>query len=100
MARGPRQLAVPFGAKNLTHSGGVYLLHRFLSRIGFKRAIAQHIRIKQRNNRYSAGEMLLAILYPMILGLERLETTRLLRQNGVFQYLNCLLYTSNAAEDR
>jgi Transposase DDE domain group 1 len=90
MARGPRQLAVTFGAKNLTHYGGVYLLHRFLSRIGFKRAIAQHIRIKQRNNRYSAGEMLLAILYPMILGLERLETTRLLRQNGVFQYLTGL----------
>jgi hypothetical protein len=34
--------------------------------------------------------MLLAILYPMILGLERLETTQLLRQNGVFQYLTGL----------
>ena len=90
MARGPRQLAVTFGAKNLTHYGGVYLLHRLLSCIGFKRALAQHIRIIQRNNRYSAGEMLLAILYPMILGLERLETTRLLRQNGVIQYLTGL----------
>jgi hypothetical protein len=34
--------------------------------------------------------MLLALLYPMILGLERLETTQLLRQNGVFQYLTGL----------
>jgi hypothetical protein len=44
----------------------------------------------QRNHRYSVGEMLLALLYPMILGLERLETTQLLRQNGVFQYLTGL----------
>lgn len=90
MGRGPRQLAVTFGAENLTHYGGVYLLHRFLSCVGFKRAIAQHIRVRQRNNRYSIGEMLLALLYPMILGLERLESTQLLRQNGVFQYLTGL----------
>src|SRR5256712_3996223 len=31
--------------------------------------------------------MLRALLYPMILGLERVETAQLLRQNGVFQYL-------------
>jgi len=44
----------------------------------------------QRNNRYSAGEMFLALLYPMMLGLGRIETTQLLRQNGVFQYLTGL----------
>jgi Transposase DDE domain group 1 len=90
MPRGPRNLAVAFGAPNLTHYGGVYLLHRFLSRIGFKDAVAVRVRLAQRNNRYSVGEMLLALLYPMILGLERLETTQLLRQNGVFQYLTGL----------
>ena len=90
MVRGPRQLPVEFGAKKLTHYGGVYLLHRLLSRIGFKHSIAQQIRFRQRDNRYSVGEMLMALLYPMVLGLERLETTRLLRQNGVFQYLTGL----------
>ena len=88
--RGPRKLAVKFGAQNLTHYGGVYLLHRFLSKIGFKSAVANKLHFPQRNNRYSIGEMLLAFLYPMILGLERLETTQLLRQNGVFQYLTGL----------
>src|SRR5271166_5905322 len=34
--------------------------------------------------------MLLALLYPMVLGLERIETSQLLRQNGVFQYLTGL----------
>jgi hypothetical protein len=90
MARGPRKLAIRFGATTLTHYGGVYLLHRFLSRIGFKTSLARQIRLIQRNNRYSLGEMFLAVLYPMILGLERLETTHLLRQNGVFQYLTGL----------
>ena len=91
MPRGPRTLAVTFGAKSLTHYGGVYLLHRFLSRIGFKQAVATQVRVAQRNHRYSIGEMFLSLLYPMILGLERIETTQLLRQNGVFQYLTGLL---------
>ena len=90
MPKGPRNLAIAFGAETLTHYGGVYLLHRFLSRIGFKNAVATDIRLVQRNNRYSGGEMLLARLYPMILGLERIDTTQLLRQNGVFQYLTRL----------
>src|ERR1700682_212913 len=96
MPRGPRKLAIEFGALGLTHYGGVYLLHRFLSRIGFKDAIARDIRLAQRNNRYSVGEMLLALLYPMLLGLDRIETTQLLRQNGVFQYLTGLPSYPNA----
>jgi hypothetical protein len=67
-----------------------------LSRIGFKDALATQIRAAQRNNRYSVGEMVLALLYPMILGLERIETTHLLRQNGVFQYLTGLPNYPNA----
>jgi hypothetical protein len=90
MARGPRKLRIAFGATTLTHYGGVYLLHRFLTRIGFKRALGQDIQLAQRNNRYSVGQMLLALLYPMVLGLERIETSQLLRQNGVFQYLTGL----------
>jgi hypothetical protein len=62
MPRGPRGLAITFGTKNLTHYGGVYLLHRFLSRIGFKAAVARHVALAQRNHRYSVGEMLLALL--------------------------------------
>ena len=90
MPRGPRKLAIQFGAATLTHYGGVYLLHRFVSRLGFKESVARHVLVPQRNNRYTIGEMLLALLYPMILGLERIETAQLLRQNGVFQYLTGL----------
>lgn len=87
LPRGPRKLVISFGTATLTHYGGVYLLHRFLSRIGFRDVVARQLRLVQRNNRYSVGETLLTLLYPMILGLERIESTQLLRQNGVFQYL-------------
>jgi hypothetical protein len=90
MPRGPRKLAISYRASHLTHYGGVFLLHRFLTRIGFKNAVATDIRLGQRNSRYSAGEMILALLYPMILGLGRIETTQQLRHNGVFQYLTGL----------
>ena len=90
MPRGPRQLTITFGSPSLTHYGGAYLLHRFLSRLRLRKLLTQAARFAQRNNRYSVGEMLLALLYPMILGLERIETTQLLRQNGVFQYLTGL----------
>jgi len=53
--------------------------------------LAQPIPVKQRNNHYSIDETLLAMLYPMILGLERIETTQLLRQSGMLQYLTGLL---------
>ena len=79
MPKGPRKLVITFGNQTLTHYGGVYLLHRFLTRIGLKNAIATEIRFIQRNNRYTVGELLLAILYPIILGLERIETTQLLQ---------------------
>jgi hypothetical protein len=90
MAKGPRKLAICFRAENLTHYGGVYLLHRFLTRIGFKQAVAMEVRLRQRNHRYSVGELLLALLYPMILGLERIDATAQLQPNGVFRYLSGL----------
>lgn len=45
MPKGPRNLAIALGAETLTHYGGVYLLHRFLSRIGFKNAVAMDVRL-------------------------------------------------------
>jgi hypothetical protein len=49
--------------------------------------LPQRIRFAQRNNRYSISESLEAGLYPLILGLGRIETTEPLRYNGVFPYL-------------
>jgi hypothetical protein len=96
MARGPHNIRISFRARNLTHFGGVYLLHRFFARLDLRRALTPRVRFPQRNTRYSVGEMLLALLYPMLLGLERLESTQLLTRNGVFQALTGLPVYPNA----
>lgn len=95
MPRGPRRLTIAGRPDALTRYGGVYLLHRFFVRLGLKDAFA-HLRVPRRNAQYSVGELLLALLYPLIVGLRRLETTRLLRTNGVFQYLTGLPRYPNA----
>jgi hypothetical protein len=82
---GPRKLRYAFTGQTLTHFGRVYLLHRFLSRLRLKRRFVTDVRFLQRNNHYSVSEMVLALLYPMMLGLERLEATHLLRHNGVIR---------------
>jgi hypothetical protein len=87
MARGPRKLRVAFDGVGLTQFGGVALIEQFFQRIGLQGSISQHIRFAQRNNRYSISESLEAFLYPLILGLGRIETTEPLRHNGVFHYL-------------
>jgi hypothetical protein len=50
----------------------------------------RHLTFSQRNNRYNIAEEVLALLYPIILGLGRIETFHLLKHNGVFQYLTGL----------
>jgi hypothetical protein len=85
MPKGPRRLVISFGASSLTDYGGVYALHRFLTRIGFKNALTSGYSTRSAQQSLQGWEMLLALLYPMLLGLDRIETTQLLRQNGVFQ---------------
>jgi hypothetical protein len=90
MRRGPRNLRVRFDAEALTHYGGALLVHQFLQRLGLRTQLWRHVRFPQRNNRYHISETLLAMLYPIVLGMERLETTESLKHNGVFQYLTGL----------
>jgi hypothetical protein len=68
----------------------VYLFNRFLQQLRFRRYLSQSLRFEQRNSRYSLTEFLIALMYPMILGLEKIEVSALLKTNGVFQYLTGL----------
>ena len=52
--------------------------------------LAQHLIYSRRNQRYSVPQMLLALVYPIVLGLDRIETASFLRSNGTFQYLTGL----------
>ncbi len=90
MGYGSRKIQTEFVASGLTHFGGVYLFHQFLQQLHFRSHLSQRISFSQRNNRYSLTESLLALLYPMIVGLEKIEVSALLKTNGVFQYLTGL----------
>lgn len=87
MPRGPRNLRISFGGVGLTSFGGVALLHRFFHRLGIRGQLSRAVRFHQRNNDYSVSETIEALLYPLILGLGRVESTEPLHRNGVFQYL-------------
>jgi hypothetical protein len=88
--RGPKHIRVAFTGDHLTRYGGVFLLQRFFHRLHLRQHFHTEVRFPQRNNTYSIPEMLLALLYPIILGLGRIETTELLRHNGIFQALTGL----------
>jgi len=90
MRFGPKNLQISFTGTSLTHFGGVYLLHQFFKRLRLKSLLSQKARFIQRNNHYSVAEIILSLIYPIILGLGRIETTHLLKYNGVFQYLTGL----------
>jgi len=88
--RGPKSLKIEFSGRSLTHFGGLSLLQRFIHKINLRVLLNRHLRFSQRNNRYGIAEEVLALLYPIILGLGRIETFYLLKHNGVFQYLTGL----------
>jgi Transposase DDE domain group 1 len=87
MRRAPRNLRIAFNHRGLTHFGGVYFFHEFLRVMQFRDFLARHLRYPRRNQRYSTSQMILALVYPIVLGLDRLETASFLRSNGTFQYL-------------
>jgi hypothetical protein len=90
MPKTHKNIPVFFSNSGLTHYGGLYLLQQFFQGIKLRSTLTQAIRFRQLNTRYSISDSILAILYPIILGLGRIETTILLQQNGVFQYLASL----------
>jgi hypothetical protein len=81
--RGVRRIRVAFTGDHLTRFGGAFLLHRFFQRLPLRERFRREVYFTQRNNTYTVPEMLLALLYPIILGLERIETTELLQRNEV-----------------
>jgi hypothetical protein len=68
----------------------VWFFHEFLRVLQLRHFLAQNLAYSRRNNRYSVPQMILALVYPVLLGLDRIETASFLRSNGTFQYLTGL----------
>jgi hypothetical protein len=90
MKRSPKNVRVLFSNDKITHFSGTFLLQKFFRKINLRSLFSHYVKFHQRNNRYSNAEEILSLLYPIILGLGRIEMTSLLKQNGVFQYLTGL----------
>src|SRR2546422_6764877 len=90
MRRSPRNLRIACDHRGLTHFGGIYFFHEFLQVLRIRRFLTQNLEYSRRNQRYSLSQMILALVYPLVLGLDRLETASFLRFNGTFQYLTGL----------
>jgi hypothetical protein len=90
MRRAPRNLRIACDHRGLTHYGGAYFFHEFLQVLQVRDFLARHLAYPRRNHRYSLSQMIMALVYPIVLGLDRLETASFLRFNGTFQYLTGL----------
>src|SRR2546422_2050567 len=90
MRYSPRNIKIACDHRGLTHFGGIYFFHEFLRMLQLRNFLATHLTYPRRNNRYHLSQMVLALMYPIVLGLDRLETASFLRSNGTFQYLTGL----------
>jgi hypothetical protein len=90
MRRSPTSLNFSCNHAGLTHFGGAYFLQEFIRVLRLRDFLARHLPYRRRNRDYRVSQMLLALIYPIILGLDRIETASLLRSNGTFQYLTGL----------
>src|SRR3989475_3459627 len=90
MRRSPRSVEIAFSHGGLTHYGGILFFNEFTRVLQFRRFPTRHLVYPRRNQRYTLSQMIMALVYPVILGLDRLETASFLRSNGTFQYLTGL----------
>src|SRR5713101_300926 len=90
MRYSPRNIEIAFSHRGLTHYGGILFFNEFIRLLQLRRFLTRHLRYPRRNQDYQLSQMILSLVYPLILGLDRLETAALLRSNGTFQYLTGL----------
>jgi Transposase DDE domain group 1 len=90
MRRSPRNVKIAFSHAGLTHYGGLLFFNEFVRLLQLRRFLTRHLSCSRRNRDYSVAQTLLALIYPIVLGLDRIETASLLRADETFQYLTGL----------
>jgi hypothetical protein len=87
MPKGLRILYLSLGERNLTHFGGIFLVHQFCKKLRLKWYLQKQVFFPQRSSYYHPVELILAILYALIAGIHRLSKTKILQGNGAFQQI-------------
>ena len=86
----PRNIKIACNNKGLTHYGGILFFQEFLRVLQFRRFLSQRLPEFRPHHDYSLSQMTLAVMYPIVLGLDRLENASLLRSDTTFHYLTGL----------
>lgn len=85
MPKALRKIAISFEEPDLTHFAGMVLIQSFCQKMGLRRLIQRHLRPGPRFRDFQPADMILAILYAMIVGMDRVNETQILQYNGAFQ---------------
>src|SRR3972149_3126030 len=87
MPRGLRKLRLAFEEPFLTHFAGIALIHAFCQALGLRRLLQRTLRPMPRYRDFHPADMVLALLYAMIAGMDRVNATQILQYNGAFQHI-------------
>lgn len=74
-----------FADNDLTHFGGLFLIHAFCKKLKLNQHLQTYVKFNQRNQEYQTAEFILLLMYTIILGIGRIENIRFLQINGVFK---------------
>jgi len=85
MPKGIRILHLCLRERNLTHFGGIFLIHQFFKKLRLKWYLQKQVHFPQRSSYYHPVELILSILYALIAGIPRLSRTKILQGNGAFE---------------
>ncbi len=85
MPKGLRNLPITFEEPHLTHFAGMALIHAFCQKLGLKRLVQRCLRPVPQYRDFHPAEMVVALLYAIIAGLDRVTETQILQYNGAFQ---------------
>lgn len=86
MPKGLKKLTISFTESNLTHFGGISLIHLFCKKLRIRWLLQSRAYFPPRQgNRYHSADLILSIIYIIISGIERVQKSRILQYNGSFQ---------------
>ena len=86
----PRNIKIACNHRGLTHYGGIFFFQEFIRVLQFRHFLSQRLSDFRPQHDYTFSQIILALIYPIVLGLDRLESASFLRCDGTFQYLTGL----------
>jgi hypothetical protein len=84
MSKGLQTLEFVFDGDALTHFGGLFLIQRFCNKLRLRRRLQRILKSAPRWIDYRPEDLILALLYVLIAGIQRLNKTEILHYNGLF----------------